>query len=173
MTLFAASIAGLFPIIHLGRPMYFYWLTPYPNTMALWPQWRSALIWDFWAILELPDLLDPVLVCRPYPRSRHDAGSRPQQVPRDGVWRAGAWMARRSGALAGLRDPASHARLSRRAARCLAAQRGGHGLRRKPHAGLAGDDLSRRTSWSAPCIPVSRWSSASPPWCVGAFACRR
>jgi Ni/Fe-hydrogenase subunit HybB-like protein len=51
MTLFAASIAGIFPIIHLGRPLYFYWLTPYPNTMHLWPQWRSALIWDFWAIL--------------------------------------------------------------------------------------------------------------------------
>src|SRR5690348_2982024 len=51
MTLFAAGIAGLFPIIHLGRPLFFYWLTPYPNTMALWPQWRSALIWDFWAIL--------------------------------------------------------------------------------------------------------------------------
>ncbi len=51
MTLFAAAIAGIFPIIHLGRPMYFYWLTPYPNTMHVWPQWRSALIWDFWAIL--------------------------------------------------------------------------------------------------------------------------
>ena len=51
MTLFAATIAGIFPIIHLGRPFYFYWLTPYPNTMHLWPQWRSALIWDFWAIL--------------------------------------------------------------------------------------------------------------------------
>jgi molybdopterin-containing oxidoreductase family membrane subunit len=51
MTLFAAAIAGVFPIIHLGRPLYFYWLTPYPNTMTLWPQWRSALIWDFWAIL--------------------------------------------------------------------------------------------------------------------------
>ena len=51
MTLFAVAIAGLFPIIHLGRPLYFYWLTPYPNTMTLWPQWRSALIWDFWAIL--------------------------------------------------------------------------------------------------------------------------
>jgi Ni/Fe-hydrogenase subunit HybB-like protein len=51
MTLFAATIAGIFPIIHLGRPMYFYWLTPYPNTMTAWPQWRSALIWDFWAIL--------------------------------------------------------------------------------------------------------------------------
>ena len=50
MTLFAAAIAGIFPIIHLGRPMYFYWLTPYPNTMTVWPQWRSALIWDFWAI---------------------------------------------------------------------------------------------------------------------------
>jgi molybdopterin-containing oxidoreductase family membrane subunit len=51
MTLFAATIAGIFPVIHMGRPLYFYWLTPYPNTMHLWPQWRSALIWDFWAIL--------------------------------------------------------------------------------------------------------------------------
>jgi Ni/Fe-hydrogenase subunit HybB-like protein len=51
MTLFAAAIAGLFPILHLGRPQYFYWLLPYPNTMGVWPQWRSALIWDFWAIL--------------------------------------------------------------------------------------------------------------------------
>jgi molybdopterin-containing oxidoreductase family membrane subunit len=51
MTLFAASIAGLFPIMHLGRPEYLYWLLPYANTMSLWPQWRSALIWDFWSIL--------------------------------------------------------------------------------------------------------------------------
>ena len=50
MTLFAVSIAGLFPIFHLGRPLYFYWLAPYPDTMHVWPQWRSALIWDFWAI---------------------------------------------------------------------------------------------------------------------------
>jgi molybdopterin-containing oxidoreductase family membrane subunit len=50
MTLFAVAIAGLFPIFHLGRPLYFYWLAPYPNTMDLWPQWRSALVWDFWAI---------------------------------------------------------------------------------------------------------------------------
>ncbi|WP_018263799.1 NrfD/PsrC family molybdoenzyme membrane anchor subunit [Methylobacterium sp. WSM2598] len=51
MTLFAVSIAGLFPILHLGRPIYAYWLAPYPNTMGLWPQWRSALVWDFWAIV--------------------------------------------------------------------------------------------------------------------------
>ena len=51
MTIFAVAIAGLFPILHLGRPQYFYWLAPYPNTMGLWPQWRSALVWDFWAII--------------------------------------------------------------------------------------------------------------------------
>ena len=51
MTLFAVSMAGIFPILHLGRPMYAYWLAPYPNTMQLWPQWRSALVWDFWAIV--------------------------------------------------------------------------------------------------------------------------
>ncbi|MBL6458727.1 polysulfide reductase NrfD [Belnapia sp. T6] len=50
MTLFAAGIAGLFPILHLGRPYLAYWLAPYPNTMNLWPQWRSALVWDFAAI---------------------------------------------------------------------------------------------------------------------------
>jgi Ni/Fe-hydrogenase subunit HybB-like protein len=51
MTILAVSIAGLFPILHLGRPMYAYWLGPYPSTMGIWPQWRSALVWDFWAIL--------------------------------------------------------------------------------------------------------------------------
>ncbi len=51
MTLFSVSIAGVFPIVHLGRPQYFYWLAPYPSTMTIWPQWRSALVWDFWAIL--------------------------------------------------------------------------------------------------------------------------
>lgn len=50
MTLFAAGIAGIFPILHLGRPWFFYWLVPYPNIMNLWPQWRSPLVWDFFAI---------------------------------------------------------------------------------------------------------------------------
>jgi Ni/Fe-hydrogenase subunit HybB-like protein len=51
MTVFAVVIAGLFPILHLGRPWFFYWLAPYPNIMNVWPQWRSPLVWDFWAIL--------------------------------------------------------------------------------------------------------------------------
>jgi molybdopterin-containing oxidoreductase family membrane subunit len=50
MTLFAAGIAGLWPILHLGRPWFFYWLVPYPDVMNVWPQWRSPLVWDFFAI---------------------------------------------------------------------------------------------------------------------------
>ena len=50
MTLFAVACAGLFPILHMGRPWLAYWLTPYPNTMALWPQWRSPLVWDVFAV---------------------------------------------------------------------------------------------------------------------------
>ncbi len=50
MTVFAAVCAGIYPIIHLGRPWFFYWLIPYPNTMALWPQFHSPLGWDFIAI---------------------------------------------------------------------------------------------------------------------------
>jgi molybdopterin-containing oxidoreductase family membrane subunit len=50
MTLFAVACAGIFPLIHLGRPWVFFWLFPYPNTMALWPQWRSPLIWDVFAV---------------------------------------------------------------------------------------------------------------------------
>jgi Ni/Fe-hydrogenase subunit HybB-like protein len=50
MTLFAVACAGLFPLLHLGRPQYFYWLLPYPDTMGLWPQWRSPLVWDVFAV---------------------------------------------------------------------------------------------------------------------------
>jgi Ni/Fe-hydrogenase subunit HybB-like protein len=50
MTLFAVACAGMFPVLHLGRPWLFYWLLPYPNTMTLWPQFRSPLIWDVFAV---------------------------------------------------------------------------------------------------------------------------
>src|SRR4051812_20338106 len=50
MTLFAVACAGIFPLLHMGRPWFFYWLVPYPNTMDLWPQWRSALVWDVFAV---------------------------------------------------------------------------------------------------------------------------
>ena len=50
MTLFAVACAGLYPILHLGRPWLFYWLFPYPNTLGLQPQFRSPLVWDVFAV---------------------------------------------------------------------------------------------------------------------------
>jgi Ni/Fe-hydrogenase subunit HybB-like protein len=69
MTLFAVVNAGIFPLMHMGRPWFFYWLFPYPSTMGVWPQFRSALPWDavavstyllvslvFWYLGLIPDL---------------------------------------------------------------------------------------------------------------------
>ena len=50
MTLFAVASAGMFPLLHLGRPWLFYWLFPYPNTMGVQPQFRSPLVWDVFAV---------------------------------------------------------------------------------------------------------------------------
>jgi molybdopterin-containing oxidoreductase family membrane subunit len=50
ITVFALMIGGLFPIIHLGRPWLFFWLIPYPNQRGIWPNFRSPLVWDFFAI---------------------------------------------------------------------------------------------------------------------------
>ena len=50
MTLFAVACAGMFPLMHLGRPWLFYWLFPYPNSMNYWPQFRSPLVWDVFAV---------------------------------------------------------------------------------------------------------------------------
>src|SRR5438034_10832094 len=50
MTLFAVICAGLFPLLHLGRPWVFYFLLHYPDTMDLWPQFSSALVWDVFAV---------------------------------------------------------------------------------------------------------------------------
>jgi molybdopterin-containing oxidoreductase family membrane subunit len=69
MTLFAIVQAGLFPLLHMGRCWFFYWLVPYPATMKVWPQFRSSLAWDvaavttyfsvslmFWYLGLVPDL---------------------------------------------------------------------------------------------------------------------
>jgi Ni/Fe-hydrogenase subunit HybB-like protein len=50
MTLFAVACAALFPLLHAGRPWYAYWMFPYPSTMGIWPQFRSPLIWDVFAV---------------------------------------------------------------------------------------------------------------------------
>ncbi|MDC0668402.1 NrfD/PsrC family molybdoenzyme membrane anchor subunit [Nannocystis radixulma] len=50
MTLFSVACAAMFPLLHLGRPEFFYWLFPYPNTYGYWPQFLSPLVWDFFAV---------------------------------------------------------------------------------------------------------------------------
>src|SRR5271168_4575015 len=50
MTLFAVACAGIFPLIHTGRPWYAFWMFPYPSVMGIWPQFRSPLIWDVFAV---------------------------------------------------------------------------------------------------------------------------
>ncbi|MGE3440001.1 MAG: NrfD/PsrC family molybdoenzyme membrane anchor subunit [Blastocatellales bacterium] len=50
MTIFAVACAGMFPLLHLGRPWLFYWLFPYPNIMNVQPQFRSPLVWDVFAV---------------------------------------------------------------------------------------------------------------------------
>lgn len=50
MTLFAVMCAGIFPLFHTGRPWVAYWLFPYPNVLNMWPQFRSPLVWDVFAV---------------------------------------------------------------------------------------------------------------------------
>ncbi len=50
MTIFAVMCAGLYPLLHTGRPWAAYWLFPYPNVMAMWPNFRSPLVWDVFAV---------------------------------------------------------------------------------------------------------------------------
>lgn len=50
ITVFALSIGAMFPIVHLGRPWIFFWLVPYPSERGIWPNIRSPLLWDFFAI---------------------------------------------------------------------------------------------------------------------------
>jgi Ni/Fe-hydrogenase subunit HybB-like protein len=50
MTVFAVATAGLFPLIHLGRVWYFYFLLPYPNQRYIWPNFKSPLLWDVFAV---------------------------------------------------------------------------------------------------------------------------
>ena len=85
MTIFAVICAAIFPVIHTGRPwLAAYWLFPYPNTMGMWPQFRSPLMWDvfavstyatvsvvFWYIGLIPDLA----TCATARSERHAASS--------------------------------------------------------------------------------------------------
>ncbi len=115
MTLFAVSCAGIFPLVHMGRPWLGYWLFPYPDTMKMWPNFRSPLVWDafavstyatvsllFWFIGLIPDLA----TLRDRAKNRRG---------KNDLWFAGDGMARFGGALGAARDSFLTARGSRNA----------------------------------------------------------
>jgi molybdopterin-containing oxidoreductase family membrane subunit len=82
MTLMAVCCAGIYPILHLGRPWLFYWVAPYPSTLGLWPQFRSPTAWDFFAVLAylLVSALFLYLGAIPdFASARDRAGKRAQQ----------------------------------------------------------------------------------------------
>ena len=142
MTLFAVACAGMFPLLHLGRPWVFYWIVPYPNTMGLWPQWRSPLVWDlfavstyftvsllFWYVGLIPDLA----TLRDRSKGTLEAGSLRGR-------RAG--LARVGDPLAAVQDHVPAARRVGRAAGAFRAQRGELRLLRRADPRLALHDLS-------------------------------
>ena len=141
MTLFAVACAGMFPLLHTGRPWLAYWLFPYPNTMGLWPQFRSPLVWDvfavstyvtvsllFWYVGLIPDLA-----------TLRDRAS--SKLEADHLRHAGAGLARFGAALAALRDGVLAARGPGDAAGALGAHRRELRLRRGHRSRLAHDDL--------------------------------
>jgi hypothetical protein len=100
MTIFAVVCAGMFPLIHVGRPWLGYWLFPYPSTMNVWPQFRSPLAWDvfavstyatisivFWYIGMVPDFgtlrgQSTAMVCSRWAGAvRHGTGSGMRRLP--------------------------------------------------------------------------------------------
>ncbi len=80
MTIFAVICAGMFPLIHVGRPWLGYWLFPYPNTMNVWPQFRSPLLVGRVCGFDIRHHLGCLLVHRHDPRFRDHARSSQDQA---------------------------------------------------------------------------------------------
>ncbi len=158
MTLFAVVCAALFPLIHTGRPwLAAYWLFPYPNTMTVWPNFRSPLIWDvfavstygavsvlFWFIGLIPDLA----TFRDKAKSPH---------PPEGLRHPRARLARVGAALVALRARVPAARRAVDAARAVGPHRGELRLRGGHRARMARDDLPAVLRRRRHLRRVSRW----------------
>ncbi len=158
MTLFAVACAAIFPILHTGRPwLAIYWLFPYPNTMDVWPQFRSPLVWDvfavstyatvsllFWFVGLIPDLATL------RDRSESKVGTRDLR-------RAGDGMARLGAPLASLRNGVPAARRPRDAARRLGAHDRELRLRGLGHPRMARDDLPAVFRRRRDLLRASRW----------------
>ena len=156
-------MAGLFPLLHLGRPWFFYWLAPYPNKMNLWPQWRSPLVWDFFAISTyiIVSLLFWYIGLMPDLATLRDRAADALQALR--VRPVRARLARRSAALGAPSARLPAARRPGHAARRLGAL--GHlaRLRDRQHARLPLDDLSAVLRRRRPLLRLRDGADAGDP----------
>ena len=141
MTLFAVVCAGIYPIIHLGRPWYVYWMLPYPSTMDVWPQFRSPLEWDIWAVLTylIVSIVFWYIGLVPDLAAARDRARRRGWQIFFGV--TVARLARLGDALDALAPGLSADRRARRAAGRVGAQRGVAVVCRRHDSRLAFDDL--------------------------------
>ena len=158
MTLFAVACAGIFPLIHTGRPwLAAYWLLPYPNTMGIWPQFRSPLIWDVFAVSTYLTVSLLFWYVGPGARPRDAARSREEPAHPPPLRHARARLARLGAALGALRGGLPAARRPLDAAGAL----GPHGrelrLRDRHHPGLARDDLPAVLRRRRDLRRASRW----------------
>ena len=159
MTSSRSCCAGIFPLLHIGRPWFCYWLFPYPNTMDIWPQFRSPLVWDvfavstyatvsllFWYVGLIPDLATL------RDRARTSLAKLLYGMLALG-WRGSAlhWQRYETAylLLAGLATPLVALGAHRRELRLRRRRRARAGTRRS----------SRPTSSRAPSTPASRWCS--------------
>ena len=141
MTVFAVMTAGLFPILHLGRPWKFFWLIPYPNWRLIWPNPKSPLVWDVFAILTYLTVSSDVPLRRTHSRHRGAARPRDESGPQADLRRALARLAQLGSRVAALHARVPLPRRVRHAARALGALGRVVRLRDGAHAGLARDDL--------------------------------
>ncbi len=119
MTLCAVICAGLYPILHLGRPWLFYWTAPYPNTMTVWPQFQEPADLGFLRGARLSHRLGGVLVYRHHPGSRQSEGPGADPPRAGALWHCCARLAGLSPALGALAAGLSAHVLPSRCRPCL------------------------------------------------------
>ena len=164
MTVFAVMTAGLFPILHLGRPWKFFYLMPYPNWRLIWPNPKSPLVWDVFAILTYLTVSATFLFVGLIPdfAVMRDREKNPIRKRLFATLSLG-W--RNSDGVAPLRARVPVPGRVRHAARAVRALGGVVRLRDGATCPAGTRRSSRRTSWPAPSSPASGWCSRSSSRC--------
>jgi hypothetical protein len=157
MTIFAVICALLFPGIHVGRVWLLHWALPIPNQMGMWPNFRSPLLWDVFAVSTYFTVSLLFWYVGPHPRPGHPARPREEQGRLLRVRHVRPRVARREPALAELREGLPDSGRPLGAAGALGAHHRVLRLRR-PRSSPAGTRRSSRpTSSPAPSSPASPW----------------